>query len=192
MNGIMFAQFLESSVKQLNDPTNNCMIAVPSEYEAVIRFIADKSIHRARRLYEVMMKRKLPPLPIAWEKFADIHAEAFEEALGSLMAMLVGSARKINEFEIEFCKGVKKIESNYRKKNEKALCEFHENLAKRFWNSFVNVGLQEGNFFVSISGFTSKHLWIYSDLCNFFFSSSGPKQTLTKQLKSLNTNMSWR
>ncbi|CAG8598270.1 9358_t:CDS:2 [Paraglomus brasilianum] len=147
MNGIMFAQFLESSVKQLNDPTNNCMIAVPSEYEAVIRFIADKSIHRARRLYEVMMKRKLPPLPISWEKFADIHAEAFEEALGSLMAMLVGSARKINEFEIEFCKGVKKIESNYRKKNEKALCEFHENLAKRFWNSFVNVGLQEGNFF---------------------------------------------
>jgi hypothetical protein len=155
MDGMMFSHFLRVSVAQLNDPANTCTISVPSEYDAVVRFVATKVINQSKKKYESSLKKKLQrnQFPISWEAFDGMHADAFAAALEHLMTKLIGSAQKIKEFENEFCVKVEETKRNYRETNETALRIFHENLARRYWEMFVVVGLQNGNFFVGITVF---------------------------------------
>src|ERR1043165_2459196 len=47
MNGITFVKFLQNIVERMNSSETSTLLSIPSEYEAVIQFIAQEAINTA-------------------------------------------------------------------------------------------------------------------------------------------------
>src|SRR3954447_22436643 len=103
MSGITFVKFLEDCIAQMNNPRNKMPLSIPSAYEATTHYVAEKAQETCLKDYEdIMTTRMNNKFPIPWEKFDNIHIEAFEISAKNFVKMIVGSAKQIQSFQKKF------------------------------------------------------------------------------------------
>src|SRR2546423_969408 len=78
MRGIAFVKFLQNIVERMNSSETSTFLSIPSEYEAVIQFVAQgatkEAIGRYKERMDILMNEE-GKLPILWEEFEGIHDE---------------------------------------------------------------------------------------------------------------------
>jgi hypothetical protein len=150
MTGLSYAKFLEECVSKMNDPENSGQLSIPSEYESVAMYVAQKMIRKSATQYRDKMNfyiRDKKGMPLNWEHFVEAHALAFKDTHMLLLKSLIGTAEQIKTFEAEFFGKVDEIKRRFQNKNSKLLYEANEEIAKRCWHQATS-GLTADNRFV--------------------------------------------
>ncbi|RIA89264.1 guanylate-binding protein [Glomus cerebriforme] len=157
MSGLSFTKFLQDCVEKLND-TSNFQLSIPSEYESVIEYIAQRTIRDCIQIYTSNMKLKLDSdigsnddtihvNLYNWELFNDIHLEIFTHVEKEFFQRIIGNETQIREYENELNKLIKEQFEGFHKSNSEALYEYNMKLARKLWNDNVKVRLSSDNFF---------------------------------------------
>ncbi|CAG8788075.1 37742_t:CDS:2, partial [Gigaspora margarita] len=147
MSDVTFAEFLERSVEQINDPANT-MLSIPSAYEATINYVVKKAYNTCLELYnEIMDQMSFYGLPIPWNEFEDVHNVVFEFALNNFIQQIIGSADQIQSFHKTFYDKIIASKDQFYMKNSTAMNEYHENWAHKLWKEIVAPRLEMENPF---------------------------------------------
>ena len=75
MKGMAFVKFLRDIVERMNKSETSTLLSIPSEYESIIKFVAQEATKEAVRIYEERMDLLVNEegrLPMLWEKFGQI------------------------------------------------------------------------------------------------------------------------
>ncbi|CAG8536429.1 7682_t:CDS:2, partial [Scutellospora calospora] len=142
MTGIVFAEFLERCVVQINDPENT-MLSIPSAYEATINYAAQKAYETCLETYNEMMNQiSITGFPISWNEFEDIHNVALEIAMKTFIQQIVGSTDQIQSFQETFFDKITTVKDQLYMKNSAAMYEYHKEWAQKLWKENVAHGLE--------------------------------------------------
>ncbi|CAG8682394.1 23440_t:CDS:2 [Cetraspora pellucida] len=143
MTGIAFAEFLEKCVAQINDQENT-MLSIPSAYEASIDFAAQKAYEICIERYnEKMNQMNIDESPIPWDKFEEVHSDAFESAHKDFIKQIIGSADQIQSFQKTFYNKITCSKDKFYNKNSIALREHHEKWAHKLWKENDKYSFEE-------------------------------------------------
>jgi hypothetical protein len=150
MKGIAFAKFLYDIVERMNSSETSSLLSIPSEYESVIRFVAQEATNEAIRLYEESMRLLMNEegkLPMLWEIFGVIHDECASEVRKLFSEKIIGSPTQIENFVEQLNEKLFKIKEEFTKRNSEELMNYNENIAKESWDKYIKIGLTRENLF---------------------------------------------
>ncbi|CAI2179659.1 14370_t:CDS:2 [Funneliformis geosporum] len=152
MTGLSFTKFLQECVEKLNDTSDsNFQLAIPSEYESVIGYVARQSIKHCTQLYVTSMNSRLQ-LPcdgdrkqqvkaLYWEYFNEIHVEIYNQIEKEFFNKVIGSGSQIKKYEDDLNESINEKYEEFYKSNSNALYEHNMKLVKDLWDRHVKVGL---------------------------------------------------
>jgi len=145
MSGMSFTKFLQDCVEKLND-TSISQLSIPSEYESVIDYIAQRSIEYCIQMYTSEMNLNLHPSDdddddydddedgeinvFNWEDFNEFHLKVFGQVEEEFFKKIIGNETQIKEYENKLNKLINKQFEEFRKSNSEALYEYNMQLAK--------------------------------------------------------------
>ncbi|CAG8499752.1 12270_t:CDS:2 [Ambispora gerdemannii] len=136
MSGSAFAKFLADCVARMNKPENNMCLSIPSEYVSVARYVGQRAIKQAIRIYREGMQENLRD-PIKWTDFRDAHAECLKRAQKIFFDKILGTASHIKATEEEFSEDIEEAKEEYVKQNSRALEQFNKNIADASWRKHL-------------------------------------------------------
>ncbi|CAG8610469.1 11664_t:CDS:2 [Ambispora leptoticha] len=136
MTGPAFAKFLSDSVAQINKPETNICLSIPSEYESVARYVGQRAIKEAIKIYREGMQTHLER-PIKWTDFRDVHAGCLKKAQERFFDRVLGTASHIKVIEEEFSADLEEAREEYYKQNSRALEQFNNNIADACWRKYL-------------------------------------------------------
>ncbi|CAG8517016.1 4553_t:CDS:2 [Rhizophagus irregularis] len=157
MTGVSFTKFLQDCVEKLND-TSIMQLSIPSEYDSVVEYVAQRSIKECVQMYTLNMNKKLnkdkersdDSLHVDvfnWKAFNEIHMEIFSQVEKEFFKRIIGDSIQIRQYENELNNSINEQFEKFRKSNSEALYEYNMELAKKLWENNVKVRLSAENFF---------------------------------------------
>jgi len=152
MKGTAFVKFLSDIIERMNKSETSSLLSIPSEYESIIRFVAQEAIKEATEIYQEQMDHLLSEegkLPILWDEFTEIHNDCISEANKLFYEKLIGSPTQMEGYIDQLNEKVSKIKEEFTKRNSDELTIYNENIAKVSWEKYVKVGLTQETLFES-------------------------------------------
>ncbi|GET00172.1 guanylate-binding protein [Rhizophagus clarus] len=157
MTGLSLTKFLQDCVEKLND-TSNIQLSIPSEYDSVVEYVAQRSIKECVQMYTSYMNKKLNKDKegddnnlyvdvFNWKVFNEIHLEIFNQVEKEFFKRIIGDSIQIRQYENELNNSINEQFEKFRKSNSEALYEYNMELAKKLWENNVKVRLSADNFF---------------------------------------------
>ena len=150
MKGISFVKFLQNIVERLNSSETSSFLSIPSEYEAVIKFVANEAIDEATRKYREEMDNLMNregALPMLWREFEGMHNKCTSEVNKSFFESIIGSPTEIGNYAEQLNEEISRFKEKFKEKNSEELKNYNESIANKFWEKHVKVRLTGENLF---------------------------------------------
>ncbi|PKC15476.1 GBP-domain-containing protein [Rhizophagus irregularis] len=155
MKGMAFVKFLQDTVERMNSSETSTLLSIPSEYESIIQYVSREATNEALEIYKKRMSQLISEekLPMIWEEFEEKSEECASETRKLFSGKIIGSPIQIEKFIDQLSGKLSKIKENFTKKNSKELMIYNENIAKKYWEKFVKIGLTLENLFENYAEF---------------------------------------
>ena len=150
MKGEAFVKFLQDVVERMNEAETSSLLSIPSEYESVIKFVAQEAINGAIKIYKERMNllvNEEGKLPMLWEDFGQMHNESIAEANKLFFDKIIGSPTQMEGYTEQLNENLSSAKEEFTKRNSKELMTYNEYVAKDCWERIIKVGLTEDNLF---------------------------------------------
>src|SRR4051812_18539733 len=150
MKGSAFVKFLNDIVERMNKSETSTLLSIPSEYESIIRYVAQEAIKEAIGIYQEQMDSLLSEegkLPMLWDKFTEIHNDCISEANKLYYEKIIGSPAQMEGYTEQLNESISKVKEEFSKRNSDELMAFNETIAKKYWERLVKIGLTQEALF---------------------------------------------
>jgi len=130
----------------MNKSETSSLLSIPSEYESIIKFVAQEAIKEAVATYQEKMILSLSEdikLPMLWDELEEIHNDCISKANKLFFEKIIGSPTQIEEFIEQLNEKVSKIKEEFIKSNSEELMAYNEKIAKYFWTRYIKIGLTQ-------------------------------------------------
>ncbi|CAB5373518.1 unnamed protein product [Rhizophagus irregularis] len=149
MQGISFVKFLENIVERMNSSETSTLLSIPFEYEIVIQYVAQEAIKESIRKYNERTNTLINEegkLPMLWEEFEKMHHEYISEANKTFFEKVIGSPKQIRSFVEHLHEKLFELKKLFMEINSKELLTYNENIAKKFWASYIENKTENNSF----------------------------------------------
>jgi hypothetical protein len=134
----------------MNKSERSTLLSIPSEYESIIRYVAQEAIKEAIGIYQEQMDSLLSEegkLPMLWDKFTEIHNDCISEANKLYYEKIIGSPAQMEGYTEQLNESISKVKEEFSKRNSDELMAFNETIAKKYWERLVKIGLTQEALF---------------------------------------------
>ncbi|CAB5374094.1 unnamed protein product [Rhizophagus irregularis] len=148
MKGTAFVKFLNDLVERKNKSENSAFLSIPSKYESIIHFVAQKAVKEHIRIYQDQVEHVVNEegkLPILWNEFTEIRNNFISEANKIFFEKII----EMENFIEQLNGRIQKFKGEFTKRDSDELMAYNKNIAKEYWEKFVKFGLNQEILFES-------------------------------------------